>query len=160
MSRDRRDRGKIGDVREAAIWLAYAGPACQIASSVWFALFALRTMRRMMRRNEEDISKSETERQDHYAAMRALREANNAELLRIVTEASAASAASVAKANEWLERAAIEDVRLELGPPRQPFEFPDYCGSCGAFLQGGATKHREGCKLLALIREHFPARVQ
>ena len=46
--------------------------------------------------------------------------------------------------------------------PRSPvdvegtIQLPTHCQDCGVVLQGGATKHKEGCQILAIIREHFP----
>jgi DNA-directed RNA polymerase subunit N (RpoN/RPB10) len=36
-------------------------------------------------------------------------------------------------------------------------ELPTHCFSCRAHLEGGATRHREGCAILKLIREAFPS---
>jgi hypothetical protein len=36
------------------------------------------------------------------------------------------------------------------------FELPDRCHYCRVFLVGGATVHKPGCQIRALIEEHFP----
>jgi hypothetical protein len=33
------------------------------------------------------------------------------------------------------------------------FKLPTYCYSCGAYLMGGATEHKPGCEVQALIDE-------
>jgi ribosomal protein L37E len=33
--------------------------------------------------------------------------------------------------------------------------WPNFCGSCAALLEGGTTKHRPGCEILAIIEEVF-----
>ena len=37
-----------------------------------------------------------------------------------------------------------------------PIELPSHCWDCGVVLKGGATRHKEGCYILDLIRQHFP----
>jgi hypothetical protein len=34
--------------------------------------------------------------------------------------------------------------------------LPDYCECCGAYLQGMATEHKDGCVIKEIIEEHFP----
>ena len=34
--------------------------------------------------------------------------------------------------------------------------MPTHCFDCGVLLMGGATQHKPGCAILALIEEHFP----
>jgi hypothetical protein len=49
---------------------------------------------------------------------------------------------------EWLEEKGFRSYPL--------LQLPDYCEDCGAFLQGGATRHAEGCFMRRLIIENFP----
>ena len=32
-------------------------------------------------------------------------------------------------------------------------DLPSFCFDCGAYLMGGATQHKPGCSILALIEE-------
>jgi len=40
---------------------------------------------------------------------------------------------------------------MNLEPP-----LPTHCFDCGVILMGGATKHKDDCGILAIIRQHFP----
>jgi hypothetical protein len=36
------------------------------------------------------------------------------------------------------------------------WKLPTHCCDCGALLMGSLTEHKEGCRILAVILEHFP----
>ena len=49
-------------------------------------------------------------------------------------------------------RAFHDDLMREM-PSGSTFYLPETCFSCGAYLMGGATEHKEGCEVRKLIED-------